>query len=101
MLENFSIGMIDQDNRGEMFNSDEREYYIEDYVFSNVRYRIHARETGSELMPSKIEAWFYINDKKVDPPQELIQKMKERDEEISDGRILLYVNGLLAHGRIY
>jgi hypothetical protein len=93
LLDNFNISCILPDNRGEQFNSDEREYYIKGYSLNDSRYDIHVRETGSDLLPGKIEAWFYFNDKKIDPSPGLIKKMADNNRAFNLGHTILYING--------
>lgn len=93
MLEGFERTALQEDNQGERFDSDLREYYILGYKAGNASFDIHVREVGSDLEPARIEAWFSSGDKKIEPPIDVIERIWERNEEKSKGRTLVYVNG--------
>lgn len=93
MLEGFDRTTLQDDNMGERFDSDVREYYIKDYKIDNRPFDIHVREVGSDLEPARIEAWFSTDGKNTDPPVTIIEKIWESNEEKSKGRTLMYING--------
>ena len=94
LLEGFEKSMLQKDNRGERFDTEVREYYIKDYPYGNSTYDIHARESGADILPGRIEAWFRKNDTNADVPPELKSTMGSRANEIFKGHTLLLINGV-------
>ena len=93
MLEGCDRMSLQDDDLGERFDSDVREYYIKGYMSEKKAYDVHVREVGSDLEPARIEAWFSSEEKNIEPPINLIEKIWENNEDISKGRTLVYVNG--------
>lgn len=92
-LPDFDDSMLLNDNQGERFDSDVRQYYIKNYRFGNLNYNIHVTEVGSDLLPARIEAWFNIEGKETNILPDLREKIVAINKQLTDGRILIYVNG--------
>lgn len=92
LLSDFDKSMLAEDEGGR-FVSEVREYYIKGYVYNNVTYDIHVREDGVDIQPMRIEANFFIGGKPAEVPQDLRGLIRERNEQASRNRILIYLNG--------
>jgi hypothetical protein len=78
---------------GNKFTSDIREYVIKEYIFGSSTYDIFVREIGADILPGKIEAWFIKGDKVETIPFDLLENIKIRNEEATQNRIVVMVNG--------
>ena len=92
ILGDVNKSMILSDEEGK-FTSDTREYYIKDYPWGNTTYNVFVRESGADVSPSRIDAWFFKGDKIESIPLDLLSDIKVRNEEATENRITIYVNG--------
>jgi hypothetical protein len=84
--------MIVNDDEGK-FNSDTREYYIKDFPWGSSIYTIYVRESGADILPSRIDAWFIKGDKIESIPIDLLADIKMRNEEATQNRTAIKING--------
>lgn len=75
------------------FTSDIREYVINGYSFGGSGYDVFVRETGADIFPTRIDAWFFQGNSEVAPPLDLLENIKIRNEEATQNRISINING--------
>ena|SRR5271157_390506 len=92
MLEGFERSMLTEDEEGK-FTSDTREYWIKGYRHGSVIYDVHVMEGGADIAPSRIDAWFAQGGKKADIPLDLLSSIKMRNEEATQNKTQVYLNG--------
>lgn len=92
ILDRVNKQMISHDNGGK-FNSDTREYFIKGFTYGNVSYDIYVKETGADILPGRIDAWFMKEGKNVPIPLDLLASIKMRTEEAVQNKITIYING--------
>jgi len=85
-----SMLLSDDESR---FTSDTREYFIKGFAHGSATYDVFVRETGADIFPGRIDAWFFKGDKVESIPLDLLSNIKERKEEATQNRIVVYVNG--------
>jgi hypothetical protein len=84
--------MVLTDDEGK-FTSDIREYFIKDYNWGSATYDIFVREAGVDILPGRIDAWFFKGDKIESIPLDLLANIKMRNEEATENKIVMLVNG--------
>jgi multidrug efflux pump subunit AcrB len=84
--------MIQSDDEGK-FTSDTREYYIKDFTWGSTTFNIYVRETGADILPTRIDVWFIKGDKIESIPLDLLADIKMRNEEATQNRAAIKVNG--------
>jgi hypothetical protein len=92
LLGGFGDAVVGEGPEGR-FDSDERDYFIKGYGRGSTKYDIRVSEFGSDLQPSRIEAWFMAGGNRAEIPPEFREAIAGRNEEASGGRTLVYVNG--------
>ncbi len=80
-------------NDGDRFTSDAREYSINGFAHGSATYDIRVRESGADILPGRIDAWFTREGKGAAIPLDLQENIRMRNEEATQNRIAIYVNG--------
>lgn len=94
LLDGFEKSMLAGDDKGE-FTSDTREYFINGFKRGNSTYNVRVRETGVDILPGRIDAWFSENGAEATIPLDLLADIKRRREEATQNRILVNINGVM------
>ncbi len=92
ILDGVEKKMLSLDNDGK-FTSDTREYFISGFTFGSATYDIFVRESGVDIQPGRIDAWFTQGGKEVSIPLDLLSNIKMRNEEATENHIVIYING--------
>lgn len=92
LLEGFEKPMLSE-KAGDRFSSDAREYTVKGYSHGNATFDVHVLETGVDIFPGRIDAWFYKDGVETPLPLDLLGNIKMRLEESTQNRIHLNING--------
>ena len=93
----YILGEVDKqllsNDNGDKFTSDSREYRINGYIHGSASYDVYVRESGADILPGRIDAWFIQGGKEASIPLDLLANIKMRSEEALQNRTAIYVNG--------
>jgi hypothetical protein len=93
LLEGFEKSMLVEE-AGDLFTSDTREYTIKGLKRGNTTFDAHIKETGVDIQPGRVDAWFYDGGMETAIPLDLMANIKMRLEESTQNRIQLNLNGI-------
>ncbi len=92
LLEGFEKTMLVED-ASDHFTSDTREYTIKGLKRGNSTFDAHIKETGVDIQPGRVDAWFYENEEETTIPLDMLANIKMRLEESTQNKIQLNING--------
>ena len=92
MLGGVDKNMLSSDDGGK-FTSDSREYFINGFTSGNAGFDVYVKETGADILPGRIDAWFMQGGKEASVPLDLLANIGMRNEEATQNRIAVFING--------
>ncbi len=92
ILDGVDKNMLSNDNDGK-FTSDTREYFINGFTYGSATYDVYVKESGVDILPNRIDAWFLQGGKASSIPLDLLANIKMRNEEATENSIVIYING--------
>ncbi len=81
-----------QKNDEKTYDASERQYEIKGFPFGNVTYDISVREFGSDIAPTAIETWFFVDGVQTDAPAELRNMIAANNGEATKNHMQVYIN---------
>jgi hypothetical protein len=92
ILDGVEKNMLSNDNGGK-FTSDTREYFINGFTSGNASFDVYVKESGADIRPGRIDAWFVRGGKVAPIPLDLLANIMMRNEEATQNKIAIYING--------